>query len=104
MPQGGTWGIMGVEGQKKVFFSEIQPDLMCELFTWMEHATAQLFGSPSPGALGWGQKSISKIFKPNFVLSQIKDIKYIRRDFHSVPWVMPQGLRLGAPRVKNLIF
>ena len=43
----------------------------------MAHATAQFFGSPPPGALGRGQKvkyhlisitkSISKIFKPNFV-------------------------------------
>ena len=43
----------------------------------MAHATAQFFGSPPPGALGRGQKvkfnlisitkSISNIFKPNFV-------------------------------------
>ena len=43
----------------------------------MAHATAQYFWSPPPGALGRGQKvkynlisitkSISKIFKPNFV-------------------------------------
>ena len=60
-----------------------------------------LFWSPSPGALGRGQKvkyqkisitkPISKIFKPNFVFSQMKDIKHIRRDFYSVAWVMPQG-------------
>ena len=50
---------------------------MCELLTSMAHATAQLFWSPPPGALGRGQKvkyhkisvtkSISKIFKQNFV-------------------------------------
>ena len=47
--------------------------------------------------------SISKIFIPNFVCvltneryKQMKDIKHIRWDFHSVPWVMPQGLDLGA--------
>ena len=27
----------------------------------------------------------------------MKDIKYIRRDFHSVSWVMPQGSDLGVP-------
>ena len=30
------------------------------------------------------------------VFSQMKDIKYIRQDFHSVHWVMPQGLGLGG--------
>ena len=27
----------------------------------------------------------------------MKDIKHIRRDFHSVAWVMPQGWDLGVP-------
>ena len=31
------------------------------------------------------------------VFSQMKDIKHIRRDFHSVAWVMPQGWDLGVP-------
>ena len=62
---------------QKFFFFEIQPDLLCELLTSMAHATAQFFGSPPPGALWRGQKvkyhyisntkSISKIFKTNFV-------------------------------------
>ena len=26
----------------------------------------------------------------------MKDIKHIRRDFHSVPWVMPEGWDFGA--------
>ena len=30
------------------------------------------------------------------MFSQIKDTKHIRRDFHSVPWVMPQGWDFGA--------
>ena len=38
------------------FFSEIQPDLVCELLTSMAHATAQFLWSPPPGALGRGQK------------------------------------------------
>ena len=27
----------------------------------------------------------------------MKDIKHIRRDFHLVAWVMPQGSELGVP-------
>ena len=49
---------------------------------------------------GWGAKgqiSLSLNYKVNFkdflilalcVFSQMKDIKHIRREFHSVPWVM----------------
>ena len=42
------------------------------------------------------------------VFSQMKDIKHIRRDFHSLAWVMPQGLDLGVPwgveRSKKIFF
>ena len=31
------------------------------------------------------------------VYSHMEDIKHIRRDFHLVPWVMPQGSDLGEP-------
>ena len=31
------------------------------------------------------------------MFSQMKDTKHIRRDFDSVPWVMPQGWDLGRP-------
>ena len=31
------------------------------------------------------------------VFSHMKDIKHIRRDFHLVTWVMPQGSDLGVP-------
>ena len=37
----------------------------------------------------------------------MKDTKHIRRDFHSVPWVMPQGWDfgvLGVPRGSKLFF
>ena len=44
---------MGGWGVKKIFFSEIQPDLVCELLTCMAHAPAPFLG---PGALGRGQK------------------------------------------------
>ena len=47
------WGAWGV----KFFFSEIQPDLVCELLTCMAHAPAPFFGTPPPGALGRGQKA-----------------------------------------------
>ena len=56
MPQGWDLGVPWVVGGSKNFFSQIQPDLVCELLTWMAHATAQIFGSPPPGAFGRGQK------------------------------------------------
>ena len=41
--------------------------------------------------------STSKIFIPKFVsVVQMKDTKHIRRDFHSVTLVMPQGWHFGA--------
>ena len=101
---GGTmWGL----GGPKFFFSEILPDLVCELLTSMAHATAQFFWSPPPGALRRGQKvTYHKISSQSqfqrflnqtlCVFSQMKDIKHIRRDFHSVSWFMPQGLDLGV--------
>ena len=52
--------------------------------------------------------SISKIFIPNFVgVVQMKDTKHIRRDFHSVTLVMPQGWdfgALGVPRGGSIFF
>ena len=46
--------------------------------------------------------SISKIFIPNYVcVVQMKDTKHIRRDFHSVTLVMPQGVPWGS---KNIFF
>ena len=45
------WGL----GVKKVF-GEIQPDMVCELLTWMAHAMVH-FGVPAPCGLGEGQKS-----------------------------------------------
>ena len=41
------------------------------------------------------------------VFSQMKDTKHIRRDFHSVAWVMPQGRdfgALGVPRGSKIYF
>ena len=101
---GGTVGGWVVQ----IFFSETQPDLVCELLTSMALATAQLFGSLPPGALGRGQKvkykkisttkSISKIFKPNFVcLLTNERYKTYQKDFHSIARVIPQGSDLGVP-------
>ena len=76
----------------------------------MGRATSNFFLAPPPGALRRGQKvkyhlisitkSISKIFLPNFVcVLTNEDTKHIRRDFHSVPWVMPQGWDFGVQGV-----
>ena len=60
-------------------------------------------GTIFPGSLG--QISLNLNYKMSIqrfsnqtlcVFLQMKDIKQIRRDFHSVPWAMPQGLRLGV--------
>ena len=68
-------------------------------------ATAHFFG-PAP----WGGAKRSNIFKFQLqsqlqrffnqtlcIFSHMKDIKHIRRDFHLVAWVMPQGSDLGVP-------
>ena len=71
-PRGGTWGHRGGgggggAGGSKNFFSQIQPGLVCELLTWMAHATAQVFGSPPPGwGLGEGPK------RSNIIKSQLQ--------------------------------
>ena len=117
MPQGvglartvGGWGV-------KKNFPEIQPDLACELLTSMAPATAQFFGSPPPGALGRGlkvkyhkisiTKSISKIFKPNFVclLTNERYKKYQTGfSFHRLGHAPGVGLRgiVGGWGVKKL--
>ena len=105
-PGVGLAGTVGGWGVK--FFSEIQPDLVCELLTSMAHATAQFLG---PHPLGpWGGAKRSNIIKSQAqsqfqrflnqtlcVISEMKDIKHIRWDFHSVAWVMPQGSDLRVP-------
>ena len=56
MPQGSDLGVPWGSWVVQKKFSEIHPDLVCELLTSMAHATVQFFGSPPPGALGKGQK------------------------------------------------
>ena len=88
MPQG--WNLGVLRGQNQIPscclsvvlsppkpLDEIQPNLVCELLTWMGRPTWNNFLAPPPGALERGQKvkyhlisitkSISKIFIPNFV-------------------------------------
>ena len=69
MPQGSNLGVpWGVERSKK-FFSEIQPDLVCELLTSMAHATEQFFWSPSPGE---GPKGFLLSISLNKMMSAVK--------------------------------
>ena len=58
-----------------------------------------------PGEGSKGQISFNFNYKVDFkdflyqtvcVFSQMKDTKHIRRDSHSVAWVMPQGWDFGA--------
>ena len=91
---------------------EIQPNLVCELLTWIGCATAHFFFGPAPWGPGEGpkgqislniikfqlQSQFQRFFNQTLcVFSHMKDIKHIRRDFHLVAWVMPQGSDLGVP-------
>ena len=93
----GLGGTVGVGGQ---FSPEIQTDSVSYLIhEW--HMQRRNFWVPAPWGIGKGPKgqiplnlNINKvIFKDSklklCVFSQSKDIKHIRRDFHSVPCVMP---------------
>ena len=69
--------------------NEIKPNLLCELLTCMWRAT--FFFGWGPGEGSKGQVSLNynvnlKDFYTNFVCFLTK---HIRRDFHSVAWVMP---------------
>ena len=73
----------------------------------MARATAQFF-VPCPWGLGEWQKRANVIksqLQGQFqrflnqtlcVFSQMKDIKHLRREFHSVDWVMPHGWDFGV--------
>ena len=84
----------------------------------MAHATAQFFWSPPLGP--WGGAKMSNIIKSQLlsqfqrflnqtlcVISQLKDLKHIRRDFYTTAWVMPKewgwdlGVLWGVGGVKN---
>ena len=108
-PRGRTLGYRGgLSGRKKKFFPKFN-QIWCvsNLHQW--HMQRHNFLGPNP--LGpWGGAKRSNIIKSQSqsqfqrflnqtlcVFSQLKDIKHIRRNFHSVPWVMPQGWDLGVP-------
>ena len=62
-----------------------------------------------PGEGSKGQKSFNFNYKVDFkdFYTKMNDTKHIRQDFHSVPWVMPQGCDFGAlglPRESKKIF
>ena len=100
---GGTVG--GLSGP--IFFFPKFNQIWCvsNLYQW--HTQRHNIFGPHP--LGpWGGAKRSNIIKSQpqsqfqrflnqtlCVFSQLKDIKHIRRDFHSVAWVMPQGGTLG---------
>ena len=68
-PGVGLRGTMGVVWSKKFFFSEIQPDLVCELLRCMAYATAPFFWVPAPWGPGEGPKgqiSLNLNYKVNF--------------------------------------
>ena len=109
MPQGSDLGVSwGVEWSKKIFFPKFN-QIWCvsNLHQW--HMQQHNFFCPHP--LGpWVRAKRSNIIisqsQSQFqrflnqtlcVFSQLKDLKHIRRDFHSVAWVMPQGWDLGVP-------
>ena len=97
----GGWGV-------KIFFPKFN-QIWCvsNLHQW--HMQRHNFRGPHP--LGpWGGAKRSNIIKSQShsqfqrflnqtlcVFSQMKDIKHIRQDFHSIAWVMPQGWDLGVP-------
>ena len=100
-PRCPTWGCLGVKICLSVKLSslklldEIQPNLICELSSSHEWgASAQLFW-PCPLEPWGGQISLNfdyiVNFKDFYTISQINDANHMRRDFHSVAWVMPQG-------------
>ena len=76
----------------------------------------ETFFGPAPWGPGEGSNIIKFHLQSQFqrflyqtlcVFSQMKDTKHIRRDFHSVVWVMPQGSDfgvLGVPRGSKIFF
>ena len=109
MPHGSDLGVpWGVEWSKKKKFPKFN-QIWCvsDLHQW-QMQQHNFFG---PHPLGpWGGAKRSNIIKSQSqsqfqrffnqtlcVISKLKDMKHIRRDFHSVAWVMPQGWDFGVP-------
>ena len=83
-------------------FDKIQPNLVCELLTLNGVCNSTFFWPHPLGCLGRVKRSyIIKrkrqsqfqrfLYQTLCVFSQIKDIKHIKWNFHSVAWVMPLG-------------
>ena len=107
-PREGSKGQISFNFNYKIIFKDFYTKL---------YVFSQMKDLPTP----WGPREGSKgqiSFNFNYkiklkdfytklcVFSQIKDTKHIRRDFHSVAWVMPQGWdfgALGVPRGSNKI-
>ena len=102
---GGTVG--GLSGQK--FFFRKFNQIWCVSYLHQWHMQPHNFLDLHPLGL-WGGAKRSNIIKCQSqsqfqrflsqtlcVFSQLKDIKHIRGDFHSVAWVMPQAWDLGIP-------
>ena len=105
---GGGWGGGGV---KQFFFFLKFDQIWCVSHSHECHVQWHNFFVPAPWGLGEGPKGqISLNFNQRFlnqtlwVVSQMKDIKHIRQDSHSVAWVMPQRWDLGCWGVKNETF
>ena len=92
---------------------EIQPNLVCELLTWMKRAR-EFFGPAPPLGPGEGSKgqiSFNFNYKVNFKdfkpLSKMKDTKHIRRGFicrlGHPPGLGLKGVR-GIQGAKNIFF
>ena len=108
MPQGSDLGVpWGVEWSNFFFLKFNQIWCVSYLHQW--HMQRHIPFGPHP--LGpWGGAKRSNIIKSQSqcqfqrflnetlcVFSQLKDIKHIRWNLHSVAWVMPQGWDLGVP-------
>ena len=93
----------------KFFFFFKFNQIWCASYLLQWHMQRHMFWGPHP--LGpWGGAKRSNIIKSQSqsqfqiflnqtlrVFPQIKDVKHIRRDFHSVAWVMPKGWDFGIP-------
>ena len=56
-----------------------------------------MFLSNNPSSGDINSSNLPCLIQTLRVFSQMKDVKDIRRDFHSLTWVMPQEWDLGVP-------
>ena len=113
-PRDRTWRYCGGLSGPKKFFPKFN-QIWCVSNLHQLHMQRHNFFGPHP--LGpWGGAKRSNTIKSQSqsqfqrflnqtlcVISQLKDIKHIRRDSHSILWVMPQGLDLGVQLVFGLV-